>query len=71
MKPIVTGRRGKGGRCRKAFQLKPEHNGVPKISFDRKDIMLLSTPGRILGVIGGIFRETRSRITGGNQEKSL
>ena len=28
------------------FQPKPEQNGVTKISFDRKDIMLLSTPGR-------------------------
>ena len=44
LKQIVTGRRGKGGWCRrKAVQLKPEQNGVTKISFSRKDIMLLST----------------------------
>ena len=40
LKQIVTGRRGKEeGRS----QPKPEQNGVTKISFDRKDIMLLST----------------------------
>lgn len=45
LKQIVTRRRGKGvGGCRrKAFQQKPEQNGVTKNSFDRKDIMLLST----------------------------
>ena len=44
MKQIVTGRRGKEeAGCRKAFQSKLEQNGVTKISFDRKDIMLLST----------------------------
>ena len=44
LKQIVTGRRGKEeGGHKKAFQLKPEQNGVTKISFDRKDIMLLST----------------------------
>ena len=44
LKQIVTGRRGKeeGGR-RKVFQLKPEQNGVTKISFDRKDSTLPST----------------------------
>ena len=31
------------GGCRRAFQPKPEQNGVTKISFDRKDITLLST----------------------------
>ena len=42
LRQIVAGRRGKdGGGChRKAFQLKLEQNGVTKISFDRKDIML-------------------------------
>ena len=40
LKQIVTERRGKEeGGHRKAFQ----QNGVIKISFDRKDIMLLST----------------------------
>ena len=34
--------KGRGGGCRKA---KTEQNGVTKISFDRKDIMLLSTLG--------------------------
>ena len=44
LKQIVTGRRGKEeGGLKKAFQPKPEQNGVTKISFDRKDIMLLST----------------------------
>ena len=38
-------KRGRGGGRRKAFQPKPEHNGVPKVSLDGKD-MLLSTPGR-------------------------
>lgn len=33
--------RGRGSQG--AFPLKPEENGVTKISFDRKDIMLLST----------------------------
>ena len=41
LKHIVNGRRGKGVGHRKA---KLEQNGVTKISFDRKDIMLLSTP---------------------------
>ena len=42
LKQIVTGKRGKedGGGHRKA---KPEQNRVTKISFNRKDIMLLST----------------------------
>ena len=40
LKQIVTGRRGKEeGGLRKAFQ----QNRVTKVSFDRKDIMLLST----------------------------
>ena len=35
LKQIVLGRRGKEeGGCRKAFWLKPEQNGVTKISFD-------------------------------------
>ena len=44
LKQIVPGRRGKedGGR-RRVFQPKLEQNGVAKISFDRQDIMLLST----------------------------
>ena len=46
LKQIVTGRRWEGGR-RKAFQLKLEQNGVTKIFFDRKDIMLLSTVTRL------------------------
>ena len=36
-------KRERGGGRRRAFQLKQEQNGVTKISFDRKDIMLLST----------------------------
>ena len=36
-------KRERGGGCRRAFQLKPEQNGGTEISFDRKDIMLLST----------------------------
>ena len=32
------------------FQPKLEQNGVTKISFDRKDIMLLSTQGRPCGL---------------------
>ena len=50
LKQIVAGRRGEeeGGR-RKAFQPKLEHNGVPKISFDGKDMMLLSTGSAGLG----------------------
>ena len=37
LKQIVTGRIGKEeGGCRKAFKLKPEQNGVTKISFDSK-----------------------------------
>ena len=44
LKHIVTGRRGKEeGGHRKAFHPKPEQNRVTKISFDRKDIMLLFT----------------------------
>ena len=40
----LLGEEGKGRVVRrKAFQPKPEQNGVTKISFDRKDIMLLST----------------------------
>ena len=43
--PLVrSGHRGKEERGhRKVFQLKPEQNGVTKISFDRKNITLLST----------------------------
>ena len=33
----------RGGVSQGVFQLKPEQNGVTKISFDRKDIMLLRT----------------------------
>ena len=33
----------RGGVSQGVFQLKPEQNGVTKISFDRKDIMLLLT----------------------------
>ena len=36
--------RGRGGR--RAFQPKPERNGVAKISFDRRDILSLCTLGR-------------------------
>ena len=51
---MVTGRRGKeeGGR-RKAFQLKLEQNGVTEISFDGKDIMLLSTDASVTGLVIG------------------
>ena len=42
----ATGRRGKeGGVRRKAFQPKLEQNGLTQMSFDRRDIMLLSTHG--------------------------
>ena len=41
---VGGGRWGGGGR-RKVFHPKPEQNGVTKISFDRKDIMLLSALG--------------------------
>ena len=41
---LLLGEEGKRwGDCRKAFQLKSEQNGMTKSSFDRKDIMLLST----------------------------
>ena len=44
LKQTAPGRRGKEeGGLRKAFQLKLEQNGVTKVSFDRKAIMLLST----------------------------
>jgi len=46
--PIETNccweKKERGGRRRRRFQLKPEHNGLAKISLDRKDVMLLSTP---------------------------
>ena len=42
LKQIVTGK-GAGGR--KAVQQKLEQDGVAKISFDRKDTMLLPTQG--------------------------
>ena len=43
LKQIVTGRRRKDEEGhRKVFQPKPEQNGLTKISFDRKDLMLLS-----------------------------
>ena len=42
LKQIVTGRRGKEERGSQEGE--QEQNGVTKISFDRKDIMLLSTP---------------------------
>ena len=41
MKQIVAGKCPKG--VAGAFPPKPKQNGVTKISFDRKDIMLLST----------------------------
>ena len=44
LKQIVTGRRGKedwGGGSQEG--MKQEYNGVTKISFDGKDIMLLAT----------------------------
>ena len=37
------------------FQPKPEQSGVTKISFDRKDIMLLSTPGVTVTCILGLL----------------
>ena len=44
LKQTVTGRRGKEeGGHRKAFWPKPEQNGVTKMTFDRKAIMLLPT----------------------------
>ena len=52
LKQIVTERRGGGEVRRKVFQPKLEQNGVTKISFDRKDIMLLSTPVRGRGSLG-------------------
>ena len=33
-----------GGSAGRWFSQKPEQNGVTKMSFDKKDIMLLSTP---------------------------
>ena len=48
LKRIVTGRRGKGGAARH-FSQNGEQNAVTKISFDRQDIMLLSTTIRAGG----------------------
>ena len=45
LKHTVSGRRGReGGWSQEGISAEPEQNGVTKISFDRKDIMLCSTP---------------------------
>ena len=49
-------KRERGGGRRRAFQSKPECNGVTKISLDRRDIMLLSTIRRRLGT-GSFLRK--------------
>ena len=56
-------KRERRGGHRKVFQLKPEQNGVTKISFDRKDITLLSTCRRVspgCGEPGGIVLKPAS-----------
>ena len=46
LKQIVIGSRGKEEGVAGGIQPKPEKNGVTKITFDRKDIMLLSIGGK-------------------------
>ena len=45
LKQIVTGRRGTGG-SEEGGPVKPEQNGVSKISFDRKDMLLSAVTSR-------------------------
>ena len=45
LKQIVAGKRGKQEGGRRGISAETEQNGVAKISFDTKDIMLLSTVG--------------------------